>query len=211
MSEHTHTHKVEEKPVVKITRNDVEKVLTESEFGKKSNHAGTKFWFPKTSEETFQADTKWYGMDWLVAMVNKASRSIFAGITTDILEEEGGLWERESKFDMEKFLKDGADFTAGVAKLADLNEEIDEIQGVMGNLVDKMASVENLTEDSPEYKATTAQLLELTNKITPLRLQRDKIKERYQAAADKRAKKEAEAKAKTSGAATSAPAFVPAH
>lgn len=194
MSEHTHGHKVEEKPVV-INRNGLDKVLDVSEFGKKSNHAGLKFWFPKTSAETFDTDKNWFGMDWILAMVNKTSRSIFAGITTDIIEEEGGLWATQNKFDMEKFLKDGADFTAGVAKLADLNEEIDELNGIMGNLADKLGDVPNLTAESPEFVETTAKLLELTNKITPLRLQRDKIKERYQAAADKRTAKEKASKA----------------
>lgn len=178
---------------VKVTRNGVTKTLTEQIFGKKSPHAGKKFPAPEFSSANIDEGIVWIGKEEVAAMASTYLRRIFADLYVDSVEEN------EGKFILEKFLEDAADFTAGVAKLSDLQEEIDQLLTLQQTyVVDENfgATAEDGTP-TPEAVALVQKMKEVSAKIKPLKIQIAGIKEVYKQRAAKRAKKEAVKEAPT--------------
>ena len=211
MSEHKHEIKV---PV--ITRNGVNKTLTEMVFGKKSDNAGKKFFAPVIDISLIQ-DVSWAGLDNLNGIANKVLRGIFADLFVDNIDEKTGIfnhanWEIEA-----------ADFTAGVAKLSDLEEQLDILSAEQMELAENEnfgakefvldAHGEKIPDESGENDGTpwegfkarfTAEAEELSRsiqklnaKVRPLRIQKKTIEAKYAERAAKRKAKEEASKSKT--------------
>lgn len=189
-----------------ITRNGSDKTLKEFVFGKKSNFSGHKFFAPETSVADLSKDLPWYSENWVVDMVNRVSKKVFGDIYIDMLDTDE--YKASGKFPWDQWKKDAEDFTAGVAKLGDLLEEIDELQGIQQTLAqDPKFELDADDNPTPDYTRIAEQMKEIAKKIKPLRNQVAAIKAKYQERADKReAKKQAAeaATAKTAGTVTAA-------
>lgn len=182
-----------------IERNGVAKTLTEQVFGKKSPNKGTKFYAPAISADTLESDLKWVGLDNVIGSMNKVLRSIFADIYTDNVREDGS-------FNEDNWRLDAADFTSGVAKLADIEDSLDELQALQQSyaLDDNFGATDEQgvkTERAVELETLIKQAAE---KIKPLRIQKAAIEATYKERADKRAARKAAEAAKAQTAAVAA-------
>lgn len=177
----------------KVERNGVIKTLTETVFGKKSDKAGQKFYTPVLTEGDWDDDSKWVGLDNIVGSMNKILRIVFAGIYQDNIDETTGQLNETA------YLADCADFTAGVQKLSDLEEQLDELSAEVSNIID--SETFGTPEDDPN---NVARMKELAVTMKSLRAQKQVIEAKYAVRAQKRAetkaKKEAEANAKKAAA-----------
>ncbi len=190
-------------PVVK--RNNIEKALTEMVFGKTSDNAGKKFWAP-VIDVTNADDLAWAVADNLSGMVNKQLRLIFAEIYTDAVKdntnEATGILD-QAGYDAQ-LAADWQDFTAGVAKLSDLEENIGLLQDQIGAIINNPEfQLDDEGNKSPAMLALEGEVLALNKRITPLRKQYKAISEVYKERAAKRKDKAAK-----SPTATPAPASV---
>ena len=179
---------------VVISRNGVTKELTPEPFGKLSNDYGKWFAYPVLSLATWDTDSKWVGLEGVVDIVVSELRSIFADIYTDNIGDDG-------VFNREQWLADCADFTAGVARLSDIESQLDTLQGLQQTyaLDDAFGSEDANGVPTEAAKELEAKIKDVAKKIAPLRAKRASITAKYQARADKRkAKKEAAEKAKAS-------------
>lgn len=191
MSEHKHT----EVKAPEIKRNDITKVLKEQVFGKQSDRGGVKFYAP-VIDLTVEDDVKWAGIENLSGIVNKTLRKIFADLYVDNVNEETGVFDREN------WEAQAADFTAGVAKLSDIEEQLDSLMAEQQSYAldpDFGATVDD-SEGSPKTERAVEiekHIREVANKIKPLRTQKAAIEVKYAAAALKRKDKEKNSKTKT--------------
>lgn len=171
-----------------IVRNGVTKELSPQVFGKKSPHAGKSFFAPEISEESFQDDVKWLGFDTVENLINKGMRNVFASIYLDNINAETG------EFDQEGWAADAADFTAGAAKLSDIEEKIDDLQALQQSYTVENENFGALDENgklTEEAQRLNDLVMANNKKIKSLRAQRDEIKAIYMARAAKRAEKKA--------------------
>lgn len=174
-----------------IVRNGVSKTFTPAIFGKKSNTAGAEFYYASVSEATFLTeDVPWIGISDLVDMVDKQMRNIGAGIFLDHFTDEKGQLV-ESKLNdsnvVEAYKIDLAEFTAGVAKLSDIQDQVDSLQDQNSALLDKAGADDVSDEDAQAY---TQQILANNAKIKPLRIKIKDIQGKYAARAAARKAKE---------------------
>lgn len=178
-----------------VVRNDVALPLAEQVFGKKSPNAGKKFFAP-VLDVANSDHVKWAGADNLNGLVNKGLRLIFADISTDPLNYYPPGHPEEGKINDEAMAADWADFTAGQAKLGDLEEQIDNLQALQQSY-----TIDNddfgATDENGALTAEAAKLQQLVKenngKIKNLRAQRDTIEEIYKARAAKRKSRESAA------------------
>jgi hypothetical protein len=199
MSEHEHKHAepVKVKPPV-ITRNEVALEFTEQVFGKQSNNAGAKFFAP-VLDITKVENVKWAGTDNLNSLINKYLRKLFADIYTDAIPDSG---PNAGKFQFDQWAADAADCFAGIAKLSDLEEQLDELQSLQQSyaLDPDFGSTEGDGEDAPKTpRAVELEKLirEVAGRIKPLRAQKASIELKYAERAAKRKAKEAASATKT--------------
>lgn len=185
MSEHTHTAPVVKIPV--ITRNGVALELKKQAFGKKSPNVGKSFFAPVIDINNVD-DVKWVGADDINGFVNKNLRAISGGIYLDNIDEKTGVfnyanWELEM-----------AEFSAGVDKLSDLEDELDALQGEQQSIVldDRFGEVGDNGEPTEYATELSTRAKAIAQKIKPIRIKRDSITEKYKArAAARKAKEEA--------------------
>lgn len=164
-----------------VERNGVNMTLVEQTFGKKAKLAGQKFFAPETSSARFNDDVTWIGVDWLVSVANKRMRLDFADIYVDNIDKTTGLLNQE------QWALDAADFTSGIAKLSDLEADLDELIGLQqGYALDA-----NFGEDSDAGKALDVSIKDVASKIKPIRANIAAIKAKYGARAEARKVKEA--------------------
>src|SRR5512136_2256948 len=107
-----------------INRNNISKTFVDMVFGKKSDNAGVHFMAPVLEEANAEQDIKWIGLDTLFGIANTWLRKTFGDIHLDCVDEKTGV------FNMEQWLIDAADFTAGVQKLSDIDDQLDELQAL---------------------------------------------------------------------------------
>lgn len=185
-------------PVVK--RNGIEVTLTEQIFGKLSDWAGHKFWGPVIDVSNSDHVT-WAVAESLNSIVNKELRLIFAGIYQDAVKEKTDT--ASGKLDVPKFeaqlAEDWADFTAGVSKLSDLEEQIGLLQDQIAPLVSDTDFVMPEEGQAPtaRFIELSTKMRELNRRIVPLRKQLADIKEIYKVRADNRKKREARSTTQT--------------
>lgn len=188
-------------PVV-ITRNGVEKELSSTVFGKLSPNAGKKFYTPVLSPANAEKDTAWVGVSDLFDIANRVLRRTFADI---YLDEDNR--NPDGTINEENLLQDYADFTAGMAKLTDLEDQIDELQQQQQALaIDPNFVLEDPANPTKEYAEIAEQMKKIALTIKPLRAKKASIEAKYQVRADKRkaAKAAKEAAAKAAGTAVPA-------
>lgn len=188
-----------------ITRNGVSKTFVEQEFGKKSDNFGKKFFAPEltaegitprvvtkedgTGEVQHGLDIVWTGVDDLLTLTNKVLRQIFADIYTDNLDDKG-------VFNEANWALDAADFSAGVAKLGDIEAELEELGLKQQEYVmDPDFVMEEDATVSPRAAELTKLMKEISSKIKPLRVQKAAIEAKYKERADKRKARKAAADA----------------
>ena len=165
-----------------IVRNGVQLTFVEQTFGKRStNNAGMKFFTPVGTLENMTAFTTWYGVEDVLNGLNKITRQIFAGIFTDNLNEETG------EFNEAQWYLDAADFSAGVEKLSDIEDQLDNLQDIQLQLSDELG---NVPEEDEKLRLT---IKENNVKIRALKVAREEIKTKYEARAAKRKTKEEKA------------------
>lgn len=180
-----------------INRNNIVLPLSEMVFGKKSDNAGKKFFAPVISVANFDTFKDWVGLDSIVSVVNKWMRGAFAGIYLDNIDPATGLLNEVS------WRADAEDFTAGVTKLGDLEEEIEELSELQSTYALNPAFGETDSEGkpTPESEQLKTSITSVAQKLKPLRAQKALIESKY---ADRAAKRKvkmeaAKAAAKTSG------------
>lgn len=180
-----------------IVRNNIEKTFTPAIFGKKSKTAGAEFFYASVSEATFDTDVQWIGKGEVVDFLDKALRGIGAGIFLDHFTNEAGELLADKMGDsntIEAYKLDLADFTAGVAKLADIQEQVDRLQDENSALLDKAGADDVSEEDAQGY---TQQILANNAKIKPLRVKIKDIQSKYAVRAAARKAKEASSPTRT--------------
>ena len=166
-----HEHKIQEAPV--INRNGVDFTLSKSTTGKKHSVPGMDFWFPEVTDEQLKDPNvlQWFG-DVVANATNKVTRIIF----TDLAIEN----TVDGVLNIEAWKAAASDFTAGRAKIADLEQEVAEQVDITVALTDKLMK---LMEDS----APESEVLDMQNQIQnivrniikPLRLKISDIKAKY--------------------------------
>lgn len=172
-----------------ITRNGIDKTFTEQTFGKKSPHKGAKFLSPVITPESYETDKVWVGDADLFSILNKVFRTMFADIWTDNIREDGS-------FDEEKWRLDAAEFTAGVDKLSEIDEQLEEFQALQQTyaLDENFGATNDDGTKTKEAIDLEEKLKELALKVKPLRIKKKSIEETYaERAAKRKARKEAEA------------------
>lgn len=194
----------EELKNIKITRNEVVKELTPMPFGKKSDNFGKFFVAPVLTLANWENDVKWVGQDEVFDGLNRSLRTIFADIYVDNIDENTGI------LNMEAFLADCADFSAGVAKLDEINEQLDELQGIQQTYAfdENFGATVDGTDKTPLTEAAQQlqqKITEVARKINPLRAKREVIKAKYAVRAEKRAAKKAAKEAAAEKAKGSSP------
>ena len=180
-----------------VTRNDVTQKMVKAVFSKKSPHAGKEFPTFEFSEPELDNAVKFFGRSEVAALLTGKVRAIVADIFIDFVEEHGGVFTPDL---YPAYLEEVADFTAGVTKLGDLQEEIEQLQTLQSTYVnDEQFGATNEDGTPTERAAELIGLMkETAKKIQPLRVQIAGIKEVYkQRAAKREAKKNAEKAAVT--------------
>lgn len=186
MSEHEHASKqVDPLANQVIERNGVKKLLIVDEFGKKSNYKGIKFPRPEFSIGDFENDSKWCGLDWVVALMNKSARLIFGDLFVD--DDYQKEFSETGKYPWEKWKADAEAFTAGIAKLKDLMDDKEELVAQQQALVaDPLFSLGEGEESTPAYVELTEKIKLLGKKIAPLTKQIADIRAKYAARIEKK-------------------------
>lgn len=165
-----------------VDRNGITKELSEQVFGKKSPHAGKKFFAPVMTIEKFDEDSKWVGPDNIVRMTNKVLRTIFADILIDNTDKEKGTINEE------QMAIDYADFTAGTSKLSDIEEQLDDLQALQQSyaLDDDFGATDQNGVKTERAVELEKLIKETADKIKPLRVEKASIEQKYQERAAKR-------------------------
>jgi len=175
-----------------IVRNGLAKALSEQAFGKKSDHYGKHFQAPVMNVNTFDEDVVWWGKEEISSIVNKATRLVFADIYLDSIDPNTGLLNETT------YLASCADFTAGVSRMGDLDEQIEELQALQQSyaLDDQFGEVDDAGNKTVRAVELETSIRETAEKIRPLKVLRKSIEAKYAIAAEKRAASKA-AKAAT--------------
>jgi len=188
-----------------VPRNGVSLTLEAQVLGKMHDKAGQRFWAP-VIDVSNPDHVAWAVAESLSSIVNKELRLIFADIYLSAMEtkEEGGLVDSTTgKYDPEEMKArleaDWADFTAGVSRLADLQDQIDILQDQMSPIAldPDYCAPEEGEQPSPRFIELAGKMRELGKRIKPLRTQLNNIKEVYKIRAAKRKDREAKSKTKT--------------
>lgn len=101
------------KPIAKSLQ--VHKIL-------KGPNKNTRFLAPQLSAESFDNDSKWFGIPYVVDILNTYLRKAAQEEWLSAINEETGL------LNLQEFLTEMADFTSAAMKIADIEEKIDELQ-----------------------------------------------------------------------------------
>lgn len=187
-----------------IVRNGSPKTLTPKQFGKKSKNAGAWYQTPETSPATFNDDIPWIGVQFLCDTFNKSARLICQDILIGNIDEATGV------LDSEKYAAELADFTSGIAKLGDLEEDKEELELQLSNVTNdkEFEMPEEGTEMSERTQFLIAEARRLGKLIKPIRVQIDAIEAKYAIRSQKRkaakAAQEAAKKANPQGEAVAA-------
>lgn len=170
-------------PVI-INRNGVDFTLTKATTGKKHSVPGLDFYFPKVTFEQIDKDPNvrtWFGD--VLEGVNKLTRIIF----TDLAIEH----THDGVLDVEAWKADAADFTAGRAKIADLEEEVAILIDSNVAVVDQlMALMENDGDPAAIAALQEKSANIMRNQVKPLRAKIAAIQEKYAKIVAARAAKE---------------------
>lgn len=172
-----------------ISRNGVDKLFVQDQFGKNSPNAGVKFFKPEVTIATLIDDLKWIGDSYTVSVLNRSLRRNFAEMALDNVDESTGV------FNADQWNKDAITFDEGSQSLSDLNQEIDDLQGKMSLLAldPNFGDTDNTTgTPTPEAISVNTQIATISKQLQPLRALRQKIKTEYAA---RIAKKDATQKA----------------
>lgn len=173
-----------------ITRNGVAKTLTVKKFGGTSNYKGQEYQTPEFSVANAESDIAWAGLDWILQVASRAAKLVFQGIYTedDYIKE----YTETGNYPWDKFAADAVKFTEGMAKLADIEGELAELQE---QLLEKLNHPDYMIEEGQEataaYIAIKEDIENVQKKMQPLRKQRAVIMANYK---ERVAKKEAKAK-----------------
>jgi hypothetical protein len=204
--------KLFQSPVV-IERNGQSVTLQLDKFGKKSDFYGQSFLKPVLKTPTIRevevdgvvqkvltdiSDLLWAGIGDVIDAYNVDVRVIFADIYVDNIDAETGL------FDEVSYLAACKDFTAGVAKLSQIDDQLEALFEIQTALIDspEYGDTDSSGQQTPASLAIEEKLRANNLKIKPLKLKKADITAKYEAASIKRkASKEAkEAKAKAAAA-----------
>lgn len=172
-----------------ISRNGVDKLFVQDQFGKNSPNAGVKFFKPEVTIATLVDDLKWIGDSFTVSVLNRSLRRNFAEMALDNVDETTGV------FNADQWNKDAITFDEGSQSLSDLTQEIDDLQGKMSLLAldDNFGATDTTTgTPTPEAISVNTQIATISKQLQPLRALRQKIKTEYAA---RIAKKDATQKA----------------
>ena len=162
-------------PVI-VTRNGVNFTFTKATTGKKHSVPGLDFWFPKVTFEQLHSDPDasnnrvWFGD--VLEGVNKLTRVIF----TDLAIEH----TVDGVLNVEGWRADAADFAAGRAKIADLEEEVAILVDSNVAIVDKMmALIENDGNPDEIRELQEKSVNIMRNQVKPLRTKIADIQAKY--------------------------------
>lgn len=191
-----------------IKRNEVSKQLSKAVFSPKSpDYKGMTFFtplldIPKVDYAEFDGkkervlrnvdDYIWVGLDQVSGAVNKILRGVFGVITIENIKANNGV------FNLEDFIEDAADFTAARQSLANINDELDDLQALQMSYAFDKDFIDPFNEDQtpkPRFLELQKLIQEVNRRVKPLREKRDAIEREYQARAALRKQREDEKKA----------------
>ena len=205
-----------------VTRNGQSVVLGPSLYGKRSDNFGKAFWRPVLnvpSQRTVTIDGTeqvvltdvggllWAGITDVIDTLNSDYRVIFADLQVDATDEKTG------ELDVDALVASWQDFTAGVAKLQAIIDQLEELNDAQQALVtdEHFGELDDNSVPTAAAMAIKEQLEANSKKIKPLKAKKAEIEARYAKAAEKRkAKKEAKEAAAKAAAGTGVPVLQPA-
>jgi hypothetical protein len=179
-------------PTREVIRNDVKVICELGTFGKKSPRAGMTYPFPEIKEtpESLAELIKFIGIEDTVQALRKWMKSTFQGIFSDNTDETTGIT------DWEKWEIDAKEFTAGVDKMDDLLEDLEELQDAQAACVqdENFGATQDGTDDvkTPEAIVLEEKLRGIQKQIKPIKIKLAALKIRNAAAAEKRKQKKLE-------------------
>lgn len=174
-----------------VIRNNRSLVLSKQVFGKKSPNAGKEFYAPSSAGGLPpQEYIEWFGLTDVLNTLDRSARKIFGDIYLDNVDKTTGILNEEQ---MEL---DWADFSAGYAKLSDIDDQLDDLQALQQSyaLDDQFGeTVDGTTEGPKTERAMELERLitETALRIKPLRIQKSTIEAKYAERTAKREKKKA--------------------
>lgn len=170
-----------------ITRNGVDKVLTDQVFGKKHQTlAGQHFPSPEVDVQT-ATDVTWLGADTINDALNSFLRREFADIFEDCLVD-GQLNEA-------LYMTKAAEFTAGYQSMGELEEQLEDLSAKQSAILDNPdfgAEVNDPTTNqpikTPAFLALEAQMLANNTEIKKRKVKLAAIKAKYSNRAPRKSK-----------------------
>lgn len=183
-------------PIV-LSRNGVEVTLVVKPFGKKSNFAGHFYQTAEFGQIDFESKVdaggkvvngralQFCGIEWIAPIVNKNIKAIAQELWEE--EEYIDILNKTGQYPWDKFAEDFKDFTAGIAKRADLLAEIDDLSTSQAILSEDPRFVLNEGEEAGvEYITCLQEIQNVGRKITSLKKQVAAITAKYQLRIEKR-------------------------
>ena len=180
-------------PAPVVIRNDASMTLVDQVFGKRSPEVGRHFWAPVATKENFQSFVTWFGIEDLLAGLNVIGRRIFADIILDHLKENDGV------IDEAALMEEYANFTAGRESLADIEDQLDDLQDKAREIFNDPALQFNDAGQPVGEKALalTQSIRAINAQISPLKEKKVEIEAEYaRRAALRKVTKEKKAAAK---------------
>lgn len=158
-----------------ITRNNTSLTLTPKQFGKKSKNSGAWYQTPEISPASFETIVPWFGTQFVCDVINKASRLIGQDIYL------GNISETDGKLDGVKYAAELTDFTEGIAKLGDLEEDKEELEIQLAAAVNDPLFTETDDNDVATEASKTLQVeaKRIGSLIKPIRKQIAAIEAKY--------------------------------
>jgi hypothetical protein len=172
--ERTYSMSETQAPVIK--RNGVDFQFTKGTTGKKHSNPGLDFWFPEVTDEQIKDPNvlQWFG-DVTANALNKVTRLIFIDMAIE--------YTVDGVFNVEGWTNAAPDFTAGRAKIADLEEELTSLTDINLALTEKIIALvdsEGADLTDPRVMALHKQVQDNhINRIRPLRTKIVEIKAKY--------------------------------
>lgn len=185
---------VEQAPVVE--RNGVKLALSADMFGKKSPNAGKSFWRPVL--DVMNPDhVTWASAEFFNTAANKLVRNAFADIYLEAIDS--AEYKSTGQLPLDWLAAEYADFSAGEAKLSELEDAMDKLSIEQEKLQSTPAweSYEPGTPLNDEQLSIKVQMKSNSEKIKGLRSQRDAIEAKYKERAAKRKAREEASPTKT--------------
>lgn len=178
-----------------VERNNRSLKLGTSTFGKRSPHKGKTFHTPELRQPsalevttdnasslvgstvlTGVDDYIWFGLEDINLALNREARAIFGDLHTSNIDEKTGILNETA------LMEEWKEFTSGVEKITDIEDQMDSLREEQGNIVDNP----NFGADTEEGNNLLKRVREINTKVAELKEKHAGIKEIYKVRAANR-------------------------